>query len=186
MSAEPDAVAGRVLYLVVCAAPPVLHIGELVDLVQRDGWRVCVIPTPTAASWIDTDALAAHTGYPVRAELRGPHEASVLPAADAVVVAPATFNTINKWAAGTSDTFALGILNEALGLGLPIVASPYTKPPLAAHPAFRRSLATLREAGVHLTETEALRPAADGAGFRWEAVATALAEATSAERRDIG
>jgi phosphopantothenoylcysteine synthetase/decarboxylase len=82
-----------------------------------------------------------------------------LPVADALVVAPATFNTINKWAAGMSDTFALGILNEALGLILPIVASPYAKPALAAHPAFARSLATLSEAGVHLTATEVLRPA---------------------------
>jgi hypothetical protein len=35
-----------------------------------------------------------------------------------VVVAPATFNTINKWALGIIDTLVLGILNEALGLGL--------------------------------------------------------------------
>jgi hypothetical protein len=32
MTAEPQAQQTRVLYLVVCAAPPVLHIGELVDL----------------------------------------------------------------------------------------------------------------------------------------------------------
>jgi phosphopantothenoylcysteine synthetase/decarboxylase len=186
MSAAPPDRRERVLYLVVCAAPPVLHIGELVDLLQQQGWRVCVIPPPTAASWIDGDALGAQTGYPVRAELRGPREPSPLPAADAVVVAPATFNTINKWAAGTSDTFALGILNEALGLGLPVVASPYTKPALATHPAFRRSLATLREAGVRHTETEALCPANDGARFRWTTVVAALTEATSPEHRGIG
>jgi flavoprotein len=29
-----------------------------------------------------------------------PDEPDELPAADAVVVAPATFNTVNKWAAG--------------------------------------------------------------------------------------
>jgi hypothetical protein len=35
-----------------------------------------------------------------------------LPPADAIAVAPATYNTINKWAAGISDTLALGILCE--------------------------------------------------------------------------
>jgi transcriptional regulator with XRE-family HTH domain len=37
-----------------------------------------------------------------------PDEPDELPAADAVVVAPATFNTVNKWAAGITDTFAAG------------------------------------------------------------------------------
>lgn len=40
----------------------------------------------------------------------------MLPLATAIAVVPATFNTINKWVAGISDTFALGILNEAIGL----------------------------------------------------------------------
>jgi hypothetical protein len=34
------------------------------------------------------------------------------PKADAIIVAPATYNTISKWAAGVSDTYALGILAE--------------------------------------------------------------------------
>jgi transcriptional regulator with XRE-family HTH domain len=102
-----------------------------------------VIPTPTAASWIEADALATQTGYPVRAELRGPHEPSSLPVADGVVVASATFNTVNNGRPGSSYTFALG---------------------------------------VHLTENEALRPARDGAPFRWPAIAEALSGSTSSHR----
>ncbi|PWR12077.1 flavoprotein [Micromonospora acroterricola] len=138
----------RVLYLVVCAAPPALQIGELIDLLMADGWAVCVIATPTAATWIDREALSEQTGYPVRSEWRRPGEPDVLPKADAVVVAPATFNTINKWALGISDNLALGILNEALGLHLPIVVLPHAKPALAAHPAFTRNLDQLHANGV--------------------------------------
>lgn len=69
---------------------------------------------------------------------------------DAMVVAPATFNTINKWAAGISDTLALGLLNEALGLGLPVVAVPFPNIALAQHPAFRRSMRELEALGVRL------------------------------------
>ena len=58
------------------------------------------------------------------------------PAADAVVVAPATFNTVNKWAAGITDTFAAGLLCELTGLGVPIVAVPLVKDALARHVAF--------------------------------------------------
>lgn len=170
--AKPSTV--RVLYLVVCAAPPAREIGELIDLLQRRGWSVQVIATPTAAAWIDSNALAHQTGHSVRATPRSPDDPNSLPLADAVVVAPATFNTINKWAGGINDTFALGILNEALGAQLPIVVSPYAKPSLTAHPAFGRSLAALRDAGVHLTDTEAIRPAKDGQPFRWSVVLDAL------------
>lgn len=37
-----------------------------------------------------------------------------LPHADVILVAPATYNTINKWALGVTDNYALGILAEAL------------------------------------------------------------------------
>jgi hypothetical protein len=163
-----------VLYLVVCAAPPVRRIDELLDLLDRDGWAVCVIATPTAAGWVDAGQLRRRTGYPVRSQPRHPDEADQLPEADAVVVAPATFNTINKWAGGVSDTLALGILNEMLGLGVPIVVSPYAKPPLTSHPAFARSVRTLRECGVRFTATEALGQPGAGGGYRWDAVTNSL------------
>jgi phosphopantothenoylcysteine decarboxylase len=164
----------RVLYLVVSAAPPARRIGELVALIQDFGWTVCVIATPRAASWVDVAALARQTGYPVRSDFKHPDDPDVLPGADAIAVVPATFNTINKWAAGISDTFALGILNEAIGMGLPTVVVPYAKAPLAAHPAFARSLALLRESGVTVTASEAIRPAGPDEPFLWSAVLAVL------------
>jgi phosphopantothenoylcysteine decarboxylase len=165
----------RVLYLVVCAAPPAQQIDQLVDLLGRHAWQVCVIATPTAAAgWVDAARLEAQTGYPVRSAPRHPSDPRSLPAADVVAVVPATFNTINKWAGGISDTFALGILNEALGLDLPIVVSPYVKSTLAAHPAFGRSLGVLREHGVHVMATEALRPVDGSERFAWPLVVEAL------------
>lgn len=165
--------SGRLLYLVVCAAPPTLVISELIDLVSADGWEVCVIPTPVAATWIDTDAVAERTGHPVRSYQRLPGEPSTLPVADAVALVPATFNTINKWAAGIADTFALGILSETLGHGLPIVACPHAMPALTSHPAFAHSVEVLRGCGVQFTERNALgidpkQP------YRWTVIRDAL------------
>src|SRR5262249_4171234 len=65
-----------------------------------------------------------------------------------IIVGGASFNTINKWAAGISDTLALGLLTEGIGLGLPLVALPFLNAAQAAHPAFKRSVNELREAGV--------------------------------------
>lgn len=71
-----------------------------------------------------------------------------LPKADAVVVASATFNTINKWAAGISDTAALGVLNELLGAGVPITVVPCVKAVLRQHPAYAASVERISGAGA--------------------------------------
>jgi hypothetical protein len=102
------------------------------------------------------------------------------------VVAPATFNTINKWAAGISDTLALGLLNEALGLGLPVVAVPFPNIALAQHPAFRRSIRELEGLGVRLLfdpdayplPTPNLGPASRDL-FPWPALREELAKLTA-------
>jgi hypothetical protein len=88
--------------------PPARDAGRLVELAQAEGWEVCVIATPSGRSFIDQAALEAATGHPVRSEYKQPEEPDVLPPPDAIVVAPATFNTINKWAAGISDIWHLG------------------------------------------------------------------------------
>ena len=139
-----------VLYVIVCGAPPARDAGRLVQLAQAEGWDVCVIATPSGRSFIDPAALEAATGYPVRSEYKQPEAADVLPPPDAIVVAPATFNTINKWAAGISDTLALGLLTEAIGKRLPLVALPFVNAAQAEHPAFQPSIDRLRAAGVQL------------------------------------
>jgi phosphopantothenoylcysteine synthetase/decarboxylase len=137
-----------VLYLVACATPAAGDIDKLVRLAQDAGWTVCVIATPGAVRFIDQVALEAQTGYPVRSEYKRPGTADLLPQPDALVVGGASFNTINKWAAGISDTLALGLLTEGIGLGLRLVALPFLNAAQAAHPAFSRSVEVLRDAGV--------------------------------------
>jgi phosphopantothenoylcysteine synthetase/decarboxylase len=74
--------------------------------------------------------------------------------ANAIAVAPATFNTVNKLAAGIADTLALGLLCEYLALAVPIVLAPNVSPPLARHPQYRRSIAELRTWGVRVLDEE--------------------------------
>ncbi|GLZ75545.1 hypothetical protein Afil01_03520 [Actinorhabdospora filicis] len=146
----------KIAHIVACAAPPVLELAALLDLVEERGWSPCVILTPTAADWVDVAALEARTGRPVRSAPRRPGEDDPFPAPDAVIAAPLTFNTLNKWAWGAGDTFALGHLNRALGLGVPVVAAPMVSPALRHHPAYATSLATLAGAGVALLDPDAV------------------------------
>lgn len=139
---------GRVLYLIGCGSPAAHKLGALVELAQQEGWNVCVVTTPDGRKFVDVPALAAQTGYPVRSTYKNPGEPDMLPNPHAMIVAPATVNTINKWSAGITDTLALGLLVEAQGKGLPIVAVPYTNAAMASHPAFLDSIGKLRGWGI--------------------------------------
>lgn len=159
-----------VLYVIACGGRPAGQLAALVSSAQEQGWDVCVIATPDGTKFLDAAQLAGLTGHPVRSRYKHPDEPDVLPPANAFVVAPATFNTVNKWAQGISDTLALGLLNEAVGLGLPMAAVPWPNVALARHPVFVRSIATLREWGVRIIVDPARLPRASEAPavFPWE------------------
>lgn len=142
----------KVLYIIACASRLAEHVPILVTQAQLVGWDVCVIVTPQATKFVDMPRLEQLTGYPVRSEYKRPEEPDVLPRADALVVFPATFNTINKWALGISDTLALGLLCEYTGLKMPIIAVPgiLTASGLDTHPAFSKNLKRLKKYGVHI------------------------------------
>jgi hypothetical protein len=195
----------KLLYVIACGAPPAAELPGFVGWAQQQGWQVCVIATPHGSKFVDAARLAELTGYPVRQDYKQPDEPDVLPfPPDAYVVAPATFNTVNKWASGISDTLALGLLNEGLLAGQPIIAVPFPNQALARHPAFQRSVSFLRDCGVQVIfdpqayplpsadrnsadrasadRASAGRDSADGGGagqelFPWPALRDALAAA---------
>lgn len=141
---------GDVLYLIVSGAPAPEGIPALVTRCQAAGWRVLIVSTPHGARFIDTAELERLTGEPVRTEYRMPGEAKGLPQADAVLACPLTFNSVNKFAHGHADNFAIGLLCELLGYGVPVVVVPHCKPQLATHSAFPASIAALRGMGAEV------------------------------------
>lgn len=144
-----SAPGGRVLSVVVCGAGPAAAIGTLITLAHEQGWTVQVIATPAALGFFDRTAIEAQTGNPVKSQYSKPGAPrSQIP--DAIVVAPATYNTINKWAQGISDTYALGLLAEITGIDIPIVVLPFVNSALASRAPFRRSVESLRGEGVRI------------------------------------
>jgi phosphopantothenoylcysteine synthetase/decarboxylase len=137
------------LSVIVCGAGPASDVGRLVKLAQQHGWSVQLIATPAALAFLDVAALEALAGSAVRSSYRLPGEPRSLKA-DAVIVAPATYNTINKCAQGISDTYALGLLAEAISLPIPVVVLPFLNTALADRRPFQRSVGQLRDEGVHV------------------------------------
>lgn len=146
----PDRSKPRVLYVIVCAAGPAPDVGKLVSQAQERGWTPYVIATPAALGFLDISSIEKRTGHPVRSRYRSPDEPhdESLPPPDGIIVAPATFNTVNKLACGINDNYALGLLAEAVGTQLAVVAVPFVNSALAGNPAFGRAVAKLRAAGV--------------------------------------
>ena len=87
-----------VLYVIVSAAAPARELPTLISALTSD-WDTCVITTPEGARFFDIARVTELTGHPVRTNFKDPDAPDVLPPASAFAAAPATFNTINKWAA---------------------------------------------------------------------------------------
>lgn len=137
----------KLLYAVVCGAGPAAHVDRLVTIAHERDWDVQIIATPAGRDFIDVPALEKQTGNRVRSNYRKPGEPRSKPA-DAIMVAPATYNTINKLALGISDTYALGVLAEAIGLGVSVIILPFVNSALASRAPLARSIEQLRSEGV--------------------------------------
>jgi phosphopantothenoylcysteine synthetase/decarboxylase len=140
----------RSLYLVISGAAAAEGVPALIAACHADGWRVTVFATPAGLRFTDPSELERLTGAPVRSEYRMPGTGSPVPPADAVLACPLTFNSVNKFAHGHADNFAIGLLCEMAGYGVPMVVAPHCKRQLASHPAFAASLETLRGLGVQV------------------------------------
>ncbi|MFE9373129.1 flavoprotein [Streptomyces sp. NPDC006711] len=158
----------RTIYLLCSAAPPVFDVAAVVESLQAGGWDVCLGLTPTAASWVQESlsGLATLTGHPVRSRYERPGEADAWPGADALLFAPATFNSLNSWALGLTSSYVTGVAAEAIGRRIPVLAMPCVNAGLARHPQFERSIEVLRSAGVTVLHGAGAGPVPDQHGER--------------------
>lgn len=173
-----------VLYVVVTAAGATRQVpSRLLPLAVERGWEVHVLATDQAVSTFPEamEQIAELLGRPVRTDFHTTVGYS-LPDPDAVIVAPATYNTLTKWALGIADTYVLTRLAEQVGRDIPITAGPYINVKFADHPTYQGSLAVLKEWGVSVvigpSEPHEL---GDGAAddFPWEAILDTLTPAST-------
>ncbi|MGW1124824.1 flavoprotein [Streptomyces sp. NPDC002526] len=149
-----------VVHLVGCGSRPTGELPAFATALEDAGWAPYLVPTPVGLRFLDA-------GQAVHSE-SDPDAPVELPQADAVVVAPATYNTVVKLAAGIADTLALSVAADAIGGGAPVIVVPWTNDRLAAHPVFAPAVETLRRWGVRVLPADQAEP------FPWAAVREAL------------
>src|SRR5687768_8342749 len=98
---------GKRLCIVACGAGPAPEVAKLVALAQQGGWNVHIVATPAALNFLDLRALERLTGTPVRNDYGQGAKGRRPSDSQALIIAPATYNSINKLAAGINDTYAL-------------------------------------------------------------------------------
>jgi phosphopantothenoylcysteine synthetase/decarboxylase len=142
---------GGHLQIVVCGAGPAADVAQFVRAAQDRSWTAAVTATPSGMDFIDPQPLESLTGHPVRSTYQSsPGGRRSLPDTDALVIAPATYNSINKIALGLADNYAMTSVAELIGRQVPTVIVPFVNAALAARAPFRRAVASLRDEGVRL------------------------------------
>ncbi|RLG59346.1 hypothetical protein DRN87_05655, partial [Candidatus Geothermarchaeota archaeon] len=119
----------------------------------KHGAEVYPVMTEDSTKIINPSVLEWATGNPVVIELSGGVEHIALAKnSDLVLVAPATANTIAKFAYGVADTPVTLVLSVALGYGKPIVIVPAMHGPMYDNPILQEALNRIREKGVYIIE----------------------------------
>src|SRR6266851_879717 len=109
--------------------------------------RVITLTTPNAGRVIAPRDLSSIPGNRL---VESYFDAAILPRPPdgLVLVAPCSFNSLNKLAAGIADNLALSVVAEAIGRGTPVIVAPSLNAPLLRHPRAVSSIAALRQWAV--------------------------------------
>lgn len=168
---------------------------ELVRELERAGAEVRVAMTEAACRFVQPLTFAALTGHRVftslwessaggpDAEQNGIDHIAEAQWADALVVAPATANTLAKFAHGMADDF---LSTMFLATTAPVLVAPAMNVNMWNHPATQANVELLRQRGVRIVEPGAGELACGmvGEGRMAEPVAIAAAVLTALNRRN--
>jgi phosphopantothenoylcysteine synthetase/decarboxylase len=166
-------------YLVVTGTTTAPRAIELVHGLLARFSQVITIPTPHAAPVVAVREFATIAGNRL---VESYFDDAILPRPPdgLVLVAPCSFNSLNKLSSGIADNLALSLTAEAIGRGTPVLLALSLNPPLFAHPRTAASIAALRGWGVHVIE-----PLDTGEGLRLAPIATILAAVDAAHKENL-
>ena len=135
---------------------------EIVRLLQERGVRVQVVMTRAAQEFVRPLTFAALSGEKVITEMFGEgtsepnidsavEHIAVAQSIDGLLVAPATADTLAKFAQGIANDFLSTLY---LATTAPVIVAPAMNVNMWEHPATKANLETLRARGVHIVEPE--------------------------------
>ncbi|WP_332448653.1 bifunctional phosphopantothenoylcysteine decarboxylase/phosphopantothenate--cysteine ligase CoaBC [Methanoculleus sp.] len=146
--------SGKTVVLAVTGSIAAVETVKLAHALRRRGATVQAVMTEAAAGIIHPDALAYATGRPVMTRITGLVEHVLYcgegGAADLLLIAPSTANTIGKIACGIDDTPVTTFATTALGRGMPLVLAPAMHESMYRHPAVAGNLRRLQSWGIDI------------------------------------
>ena len=134
-------------YLIVTGAATARRVPGLIAELSPRVPKLLTVLTPSARRVVSPRELALVPGHRI---VESYFDEAILPRPPdgVLLVAPCSFNSLNKLAQGIADTLALSIAAEAIGRGTPGIVAVSVNNPLWAHPRTRLSVAELRRWGV--------------------------------------
>lgn len=135
------------IYLIVSGATTARRAPALAAALASHAETILAVLTPNATRVVSPRELALVPGVRV---VESYFDAAILPRPPdgVVLVAPCSFNSLNKLAGGIADSLALSVAAEAIGRGSPVIVAASLNDPLWAHPITRESIARLRSWGL--------------------------------------
>lgn len=146
---------GKRIALGITGSVAAVKCSEITRLLMRYGVEVRCVMSNEAARIIHPNLMEWSSGFPVVTELTGGIEhvtlaGNVSTRVDAVLIAPATANTIGKIACGIDDTPVTTLATTAIGQGIPMIVVPSMHQPMYEHPGVTENLKRLQEMGIDL------------------------------------
>src|ERR1700719_1836174 len=140
----------EVAYLVLSGTTTAARTPKILQGLAGLGFAtVIAIPTPNAARTVSGRELADVAGAQV-VESYFDLAIRPRPPRGVVLVAPCSFNSLNKLAHGIADNLALSLTAEAIGRKTPVIVGPSLNQPLLDHPEAQASLRKLPGWGVRI------------------------------------
>ena len=146
---------GKKIVLGITGSIAAYKAAYLVRAFIKRGAEVQVVMTPSAKEFITPVTMSALTGKPVVSEFFAANDGTWHSHvdlglwADAMVVAPASANTLGKMAHGVADNM---LVTCYLSCKAPVFIAPAMDLDMFAHPSTQRNLELLRSYGNHIIE----------------------------------
>ncbi len=153
VGSKGDELRDRKIVVGVTGSVAAIRSVDLVRELMRHGAEVRVVMSEEGAKLVTPQLFHWASGNEVITSLSGRIEHVELAQwADAVVVAPATANTLGKIAHAIDDTPVTSVVSVALGLKKPVAVVPAMHLSMYQHPGVKENLEKLRAMGIEVVE----------------------------------
>jgi phosphopantothenoylcysteine decarboxylase/phosphopantothenate--cysteine ligase len=149
---------GKTIVLGIAGSVASVRSADVARKLMRHGAKVIPVMTKAATELIHPNMLEWSTGVKPIIELTGQIEhvdyvGNVPQPADLYLVAPATANTIGKFACGIDDTTVTTFFTTAFGEGIPVIVVPAMHQAMYNHPFVLENLEKLKKYGVQVIDS---------------------------------